>query len=1064
MTTSMLAERGRLRLRIAGLVCVLVAAGCAIALAQTTAPPPVWPPWAAPKKPVRPGEEPPPVDRPTPKRVVKPVGPRALSAAEREAVRLVALYLQSGPEPLWSALATDSPLRALGHDAALAEIAVRLGPAAGAHWTMRTPAPRHGSAVAIFTVEFPSGMEDTLTLQMTPGPSGMALRSVQCLVDPQARAPLPGAAAPAGNGAAPSHGIAFAPPAIAATATVVVALWLLLGAGRRRLGVVVPALAFALAGLVACNGAAKAPAAAGPAVSVARLGGLLPLRQALAGVSDVDRESLFARLPTDPAASAAATLWHADELLRRGQLNEAARLIGGVAGADAVPLAALLRGRLAFLRGQADASRRAFDDALVLGPDHDGLRLEDAQLATELGAIDASAGALQLAGETGSRTAEVYYDLAGISMGDEEANDAEALFRIAWRLQPIERATLLGDPGLAALAARPSLFGLLGLSDADEPAAPARNVGVAALVWPAGAVERVTGERLTVTVGGATLDVPAGAPLADAAAQVESAASRREREESAALERLPQLERQTGAGAWERAALRHDVELAGLALMRRERWPDLLQLTDGVAQSLDRAGSDLVELRAMALRQSGRGTESRDLLVALAKSNIANQRRDPAPYFQLAELLASENELDLAVRLYRRALALTPLRGGSARLDQLTLEQRLIDQGQSRQTAHFELRYPAVTGEKYATELTGVLEGEWQRLQHWIALPHAARIQVDLFPLADFERDYAGGMPIVGIFDGHVRVPLADLHSLDPTLVAILSHEMLHALLTERTHDHASKWLQEGLAQHVQMADQTVNPFPDLVRSGRQLALPVVEAALSGFSEPQFVDIAYGQAAWTVHFIETRWGTAGLRRLVDAYAAGQRGEQPLQSAFGLGYEAFDQALWKWATEVAPRGWSTEVRRYDLEAQRAQLAPIESTRRLAIAGPGTGPSSAALQRRPMQEWYDVYVPRVRIIKAELGPVLAFYRGGMGEDPAAGCRVLAAELANLLSDPRVLAAPDEGVATHLQSAYAAFRALAGYCGRGQNKEAAAALNDAERALGATAQAMKPWNLLP
>src|SRR6185369_7323067 len=99
--------------------------------------------------------------------------------------------------------------------------------------------------------------------------------------------------------------------------------------------------------------------------------------------------------------------------------------------------------------------------------------------------------------------------------------------------------------------------------------------------------------------------------------------------------------------------------------------------------------------------------------------------------------------------------------------------------------------------------------------------------------------------------------------------------------------------------------DQTVNPFPDLIKVGRQLSLPVVEAALGGFSEEQFVDIAYGQSVWTVHFIESKWGAAGLRRLFDAYAAGGTGDKPLRDAFGLGYAEFDQALWRWAVESAP---------------------------------------------------------------------------------------------------------------------------------------------------------------
>lgn len=115
---------------------------------------------------------------------------------------------------------------------------------------------------------------------------------------------------------------------------------------------------------------------------------------------------------------------------------------------------------------------------------------------------------------------------------------------------------------------------------------------------------------------------------------------------------------------------------------------------------------------------------------------------------------------------------------------------------------------------------------------------------------------------MIGIYDGKVRVPFADAPSLHPQLVSILSHEVTHAMIAEHTHDQAPHWFQEGLAQHLETSAAVVNPIPDLVKSDRILAFSVLEDVLSGFSEAQFVEIAYDQSAWFLHFpsrLATGW-------------------------------------------------------------------------------------------------------------------------------------------------------------------------------------------------------------
>jgi hypothetical protein len=109
--------------------------------------------------------------------------PRPLSAAEDQAIRLVAQVLQNGPQAWWDNLSSDAPLRHLGQKQALQEISVRLGSTQGVRWRLLTPAAHLGSAVALFDIEYATGFTETLLLELVDD-SGWKIRQVRSLVDP----------------------------------------------------------------------------------------------------------------------------------------------------------------------------------------------------------------------------------------------------------------------------------------------------------------------------------------------------------------------------------------------------------------------------------------------------------------------------------------------------------------------------------------------------------------------------------------------------------------------------------------------------------------------------------------------------------------------------------------------------------------------------------------------------------------------------------------------------------------------------------------------------------------
>jgi len=147
---------------------------------------------------------------------------------------------------------------------------------------------------------------------------------------------------------------------------------------------------------------------------------------------------------------------------------------------------------------------------------------------------------------------------------------------------------------------------------------------------------------------------------------------------------------------------------------------------------------------------------------------------------------------------------------------------------------------------------------------------------------------------------------------------------LAHAMIDSASSGKAPNWFHEGLAQHVQMADQPVNYLAELRSTSRSVSLPILEPILTGFAEPQFVQMAYGQAAWLAHYLEERAGPKVFARLIGAFARGLDTAQAVQEAVGVSYAEFEDSFWAWGTRVAPKAWPTEPRRYDKEMVLAEL--------------------------------------------------------------------------------------------------------------------------------------------
>ena len=1024
--------------------------------------------------------------------LVEPPKPRQLSEAERAAVELVAAYFQGGPVAWWEELAADAPLRRLGREAAIQEIGVRAGPADGATWQLLTPGPKLEPQTAVFGVEFASGLDETLVLRLVDQ-GGWKIAGLRISAEPAGPRPgsLPGSAA--AKPSAPRHAVSAAvsgqpaPPASWPAALALLALglagaagtFLLARAGKRR-----PALGAAAATVVAAAGMGlwmwAAPSPAAPRVAkkspapaadagLLRLAALAPLRQALADGGDrAEIERRLATPPADPRLREVQELWRAQYLLLESNLTAADATLSRIPGAKS-PLADLLHARLAFRRLQREETKAFYDAAIEDGLDIDALHLEAAFAKSFTDQADLAEVELTLLTQMGSRLSEPWYTAARRAAAEDRMAESEDLLLRAWQLEPAPRAELFDDPVFAFLVTRPKLFPLFKFGDPEEPRLPPRvPEAAAAALWRAARHLRPVAaprprHRRAVGAGGR---------------RARAGGHRRRRRQDVGPARRGESPRGSAVADQRRGPGRDPA--APPAADRPGRGPG-----PGRAEPLGRS--------ARPYRAPGRATSSsapaspRPPARPGAPATDRNERpassscvwpgatspaAGPPPGRSSTSPSCSPPPASTTPRsssLKRRTPCSRPR--GERRRKQFALDRDLATSYGSYPLRPLRGALSEGHGGAVRARRDG---GAGGRAPASRALDPRGPEQAgrglplpDQGLLRELRRRHGRGRPLRRQGAGAVRrgPEPAPGARLDPLPRAGPRHD-------RRGDPRSGAALVPGRAGPAHR-DGTgrLNPMPDLARTGRVLSFPTIDPILRGFAEAQLVDLAYAEAAWTVDFLEARFGTKAIHRMIAAYAAGKTTEQALQQACGLSPAEFDRAFWQWGTTQAPQTRELEVRRYDVE-YRAQVNREHKNDVSAILRVGGAEQAnnvatrqkeaAEEQRRKMAAWYATYAASAGEIRLAVNSIAQRYRGKTGGDVVPACTRLATDIPGMLDNPALWASPDPDVNAALRNAYRTLGDLGTACLAGRETEIRFLIIEAERGLGEASVLFKPYGL--
>jgi hypothetical protein len=624
---------------------------------------------------------------------------------------------------------------------------------------------------------------------------------------------------------------------------------------------------------------------------------LLALRRALAaGAADV--EPLAKSADRAQGRGELVDLWVAQMRVQQTDLAGARTILARFPPPAQIPLAEILRGRIALMENDESTAALSFRHAVSLGPGRDGLWMEAAGSLLALGSEERVIRELERLARIGSRDADVYYGLAAFAaMGGKDA-EAESALHQAWSMRPVTRAAVIGQGEFWGVLRRPGVTEWIGLGAASDPLVDAPDASSKPIALPPLASAERCGGFLRIHVGSQNLFVPGGAALAPSGTPVVDATAWDRQDERQALDDFDRLlAGGHGTAAYAQPALRRRLSDTLTALANHNRWSDILRLTDGVTAASEFVPTSVIALRITALDRSARGGEAMRLLVETAGSKALQRKRDARANREIAEMLAAHDQFDAAVALYNRAQQINANPFVDDRVRQIEMNKRLEHRYDTYATPHFQIHYASEAGPDAARKLGSVLEREFQRLQVWIPTPTFRPVVVNALTWEDFRSTYTGSDFILGFYNGKITVPVVGVDTEIPVITNILAHELSHAMIAQATNDQAPHWFQEGLAQRIEERDYHANAF-NMFDDSRLLPVSLLDDVLNA-PDPELVSAAYIVAQTDIRYIEAKYGRAGIQQMLRSFADGATTSDAVAQLSGLPLPEFEKHLREW---------------------------------------------------------------------------------------------------------------------------------------------------------------------
>jgi tetratricopeptide (TPR) repeat protein len=262
----------------------------------------------------------------------------------------------------------------------------------------------------------------------------------------------------------------------------------------------------------------------------------------------------------------------------------------------------------------------------------------------------------------------------------------------------------------------------------------------------------------------------------------------------------------------------------------------------------------------------------------------------------LGELLYRQGDLDLAIKMYERALPSAPASVAVAMRGRLAAwreEASLPQNHEAIKDDRFTIGFDGPVQQKLASRATSVLSAAFWRIGKTLGAYPSAPINVVLYTERQFHDITGAPEWAAGGFDGQIRMPVRGAAQNLAEFDRVLTHELTHAMLKSIAPRNLPAWLNEGLAMHCEGRDGALAERR-LAQARLFVPLAVLQTSFGRLSAPQAV-IAYEESAFAARALLDRIGSSGLGQLLQDLGSGQTMEQAIER-FGVTFVAFESDL------------------------------------------------------------------------------------------------------------------------------------------------------------------------
>jgi len=284
----------------------------------------------------------------------------------------------------------------------------------------------------------------------------------------------------------------------------------------------------------------------------------------------------------------------------------------------------------------------------------------------------------------------------------------------------------------------------------------------------------------------------------------------------------------------------------------------------------------LLKAAGIAAIHDGRPAEALDPL-----ERAATAEPDTEVQLLLARLYDQRDQSDRALAHLSAVLAREPEHEVARRLrDKIEREQRVESGFRRETTAHFVVKHRAAGGNALRPVLKS-LERAWEHVAQTLDYHPAEPVTVVLYETRQFHDVTRVHGWVTGVYDGKIRLPLGAGLPSGPDLDRLVIHEYAHAAIHELSRGRAPRWLQEGLAQHLEGAH--ADP---LLRGPAGLTLAGLEI-LIGDPDPARARAGYDIALWLTEDLLSRGGITTIRAVLTRLGNGDSVATAMAQVYGI---------------------------------------------------------------------------------------------------------------------------------------------------------------------------------